>query len=283
MRRTPLRDGTSVVRRAIMGGDTGKGEEEIKESHETDSPLPSPRRRSKDEWIDGREMMRIIAQKEDDERRQREYEEGSERYPMMQDSSWVDARYGGPSSSPPTRSDAFVSRVDVSDADTLQIELPSPGMNSNSLFGGAFAAVWFSAIAPATFARGGAPLLFLAPFWLAGGMVAKTALYDPFVSSSLSIGRYAWSVERRYLQKLGKLISAKREEGSTEMLGGASVELVIVVNGVPQYEIQLYSFRNDGELVRGIASFGRGLDIEELQYLAGMVNNHLQSIRVEIE
>jgi len=31
--------------------------------------------------------------------------------------------------------------------------------------------------------RGGPGALFMVPFWLAGGAVVKTAVYDPFVSS----------------------------------------------------------------------------------------------------
>ena len=71
----------------------------------------------------------------------------------------------------------FVSRVSNIDANTLKIEIPPPGIDANVWFTGMFAALWFSAVAPATVSMigVGAPLtiLFMLPFWFAGGVVAK--------------------------------------------------------------------------------------------------------------
>ena len=93
------------------------------------------------------------------------------------------------------------SKVTRSDAGTLVIEITPQGISSGVLFNGAFSVAWFSAIVPATFAALSGGLvggLFLLPFWMAGGMVAKQAVVDPFVSNKLSIGQYAWSVESKY-------------------------------------------------------------------------------------
>ena len=160
-----------------------------------------------------------------------------------------------------------LAKMQFSDAGTLLIEIPSKGLGTDSVFTGAFSLAWFSAIIPATFASGGASLLFMLPFWAAGGMVAKNAVFDPFVSGSLTVGKFAWSVENKYAKKR---ISSK--EGPTEQLRGATAEIVAVVNGVPQAEIKLYTDS-------GITAFGLGLSIEELEYIAGEINDHLQTIR----
>ena len=72
------------------------------------------------------------------------------------------------------------SLLDRSDAGTLLLTVPAAGMTSGTLMGGAFSAAWFSAIVPATFAAGSiVGAVFLAPFWLAGGMVLKQTILDP--------------------------------------------------------------------------------------------------------
>jgi hypothetical protein len=108
---------------------------------------------------------------------------------------------------------------------------------------------------------------FLLPFWLAGAAIAKTAVVDPFVKSQLTIGQYAWSLKSSYGNA-----KIRQVEGSTQDLRGASVEdLRLEVNGKPFYEIKLH-----GE--NGVAGFGNGLDPEELDYLAYVINNHLEGL-----
>lgn len=162
-----------------------------------------------------------------------------------------------------------VSRIEYTDAGTMQISIPSKGLGSDSLFSGAFAAAWFSAIVPATFATGGASLLFMLPFWAAGGLVAKTAVVDPFVSGALSVGEFYWKVENTYL---GKTIQQK--DGPTPQLRGAKAEIVGYVNDVPQAELKLYS-------ESGNSAFGLGLSVEELEYLAESVNRYLQKMKMK--
>lgn len=160
-----------------------------------------------------------------------------------------------------------LARLDFTDAGTLIITIPRKGMGSGSLVTGAFSLAWFSAIIPATFASGGSSLLFMLPFWAAGGMVAKNAVYDPFVSGTLSIGEFAWELESNFA---GKTVQSK--EGPTDKLRGAASEVVAIVNERPQAEIKLYA-------EQGVSAFGLGLAVEELEYLAGKINDHLTTLR----
>mmetsp|Transcript_25028 Transcript_25028/g.51921 ORF Transcript_25028/g.51921 Transcript_25028/m.51921 type:complete len:157 (-) Transcript_25028:27-497(-) len=149
-------------------------------------------------------------------------------------------------------------------------------MDSNVIFSGAFSALWFSAIAPATvsmLSSGIVSALFMTPFWLAGGAVAKIAVYDPFVSSKLMIGEYAWSLEKSIFRKRSTNFANNKEEGATRFLKGASVNLAVVVNNVPKYELILYYADGDDGFGK-TARFGRGLDFEELEYLSSIINEH---------
>lgn len=158
--------------------------------------------------------------------------------------------------------------IHYSDAGTMTIRIPSQGFGANSFVTGAFSLAWFSAIIPATLASAGAAsLLFMLPFWAAGGMVAKSGWVDPFVSGTVVLGKYAWSVENTYL---GKRINQK--EGPTELLRGATAETIAVVNGKPQAELQLFT-KNNGMT----AAFGLGLSVEELEYLSDTINDHLNT------
>eukprot|EP00980_Cylindrotheca_fusiformis_P008432 scaffold1784_cov116-Cylindrotheca_fusiformis.AAC.12 len=160
-----------------------------------------------------------------------------------------------------------LARLEFTDAGTLNIAIPPKGLGSSSLFTGAFSLAWFSAIIPATFASGGASLLFMLPFWAAGGIVAKNAVFDPFVSGNLSVGEFYWSVSNNYA---GKPINQR--EGPTEQLRGAKPEVVAIVNDVPQAELKLYTDT-------GMTAFGLGLSMEELEYLSGEINHHLSQLR----
>jgi len=152
----------------------------------------------------------------------------------------------------------------LSDAGTLLLELPSSGLDAQSVMAGAFGLAWFSVVVPATLSGAG---LFMLPFWAAGGLVAKSAVVDPFVATQLSIGQYAWSLKKSYAGQ-----SVKEKDGPTEELRGAIVEMYAVVNGVPQYGLKLYG---DKEVI----GFGTGLPEAELQYLADEINEHLRKLR----
>eukprot|EP00566_Odontella_aurita_P015942 CAMPEP_0113556886 /NCGR_PEP_ID=MMETSP0015_2-20120614/17492_1 /TAXON_ID=2838 /ORGANISM="Odontella" /LENGTH=283 /DNA_ID=CAMNT_0000458265 /DNA_START=150 /DNA_END=1001 /DNA_ORIENTATION=- /assembly_acc=CAM_ASM_000160 len=160
------------------------------------------------------------------------------------------------------------STLSYSDAGTLTLNLPSRGFGTDSVVSGAFSLAWFSAIVPATFAGGGVPLLFMAPFWLAGGLVAKNAAVDPFISSSITVGRFAWSLKSTYGG-----ITVKEIEGATDDLGGADVAMPVVVNGVPQWEVRLHGKMADVGLGTGL------LSEEEVRYIAREINDHLRQLR----
>lgn len=159
-------------------------------------------------------------------------------------------------------------RLSRSDAGTLVVDVPAAGLGTSALMGGAFSAAWFSAIVPATFASGGAPILFMLPFWAAGGVVAKTAVVDPFVSTQLTIGRFAWSLR----STLYGGVVLKEQDGPTDQLSGVAAEVVAYVNGVPQCELQLYTDS-------GTTSFGLSLTLEELEVLEAEINEHLLELQ----
>lgn len=251
--------------RARIGNDAVN--EKYEEPEKSNEDLLS--RKGKDEWIDGQQMMKILESEKIN--KQRLQQESIRSKINKQATPAFDAE-----------TMKFASRITYTDANTLQIEIPPAGVDSNVFFSGAFSAMWFSAIAPATISMVGGglvPLLFMTPFWLAGGMVAKLAVYDPFVSSTLSIGKYAWALEKRIFRKLGSLTSKKRE-GATEFLKGASVNLALVVNNVPKYELLLYYV--DGEQRDGKSvSFGKGLSLKELEYISGVINDHCATFRLK--
>ena len=62
--------------------------------------------------------------------------------------------------------------------------------------------------------------------------------------------------------------------GSTDELRGAAFEVPVVVSddGVPQGEVRLYG-------TSGAVSFGVGLGMDELEYIAGLINDHLRKIK----
>ena len=137
--------------------------------------------------------------------------------------------------------------------------------------GGAFAAAWFSAIVPATvsFVATGAVMgaAFLAPFWLAGGLVLKTTILDPAKKTTLSIGEYAWELS----QSLPGGIATRDDRGATEELAGADVAVSVVTNGVPTYACRLVAGRTAWGL-------GDGLPREELEWVASEINDQLAQL-----
>jgi len=170
------------------------------------------------------------------------------------------------SNSPGIQTRALVS---YSDAGTLVLSVPPAGADQGSIMSGAFSLAWFSAIVPATLTAG-APLLFLAPFWAAGGLVAKKAVYDPFIGTELTVGRYAWTLRSTF----AGAATVQEVGGSTDELRGAAFEVPVVVSddGVPQGEVRLYG-------TSGAVSFGVGLGMDELEYIAGLINDHLRKIK----
>ena len=159
------------------------------------------------------------------------------------------------------------STITRTDAGSLIIDIPSSGMRTDSMFAGFFSLAWFSAIIPATLSGGLAMSLFMLPFWASGGLVAKLAFYDPFLGGQLTIGQYAWSLKGTWLG-----LKKKEKDGATEDLRGAVAEIAAFVNGVPQAELRLYGSK-------GMVSLGLGLPLDELEYLAGEINQYLLSIR----
>ena len=182
-----------------------------------------------------------------------------------------------------TKQRSFTTRSQVSrsDAGTLVIDITPQGITSGVLFNGAFSVAWFSAIVPATLTALSGGLfgmaIFMIPFWAAGGMVAKQAVLDPFVSSKLTLGEYAWSVEKQYGGSSGSSGSKsgptmQTKEGSTEDLQGARVEISAIVNDVPQFQLCLYSNK------QGVVNLGLGLPEEELEKVAMEVNEYLEDL-----
>ena len=160
--------------------------------------------------------------------------------------------------------------ISRSDAGTLLVEVPAAGINAGTLMTGAFSVAWFSAIVPATasmLATGGGSALFMLPFWLAGGAVAKQAVVDPAKATSLSIGEFAWELRQ---EAVGLPLSSAA--GASEELDGCSVEVAAEVNGVPQHVLRLFSGTRTW-------SIGGGLSKVELEYVAGEVNAHLATLK----
>ena len=168
-------------------------------------------------------------------------------------------------SSVSTKPLATRSTISYTDANSIVVTVPPIGLAANSVMPGVFSVAWFSAIIPATVAAGGiGSALFLLPFWLSGGLVAKLAFYDPFLGGELTIGRYAWSLKGTYIG-----MKRKEKDGATAELRGAVAEVAAVVNGIPNAELRLY-----GE--KGVVSLGLGLPRDELEYLASEINCLLQ-------
>ena len=99
-------------------------------------------------------------------------------------------------------------------------------------------------------------------------MVAKTSLIDPLVSTSLTIGDYAWSIE----SSLGGRRLRERSGATEDLLTeAATVQMTFTQNGEPgQYYLQL----DDDDCVVGV-----GMAEKELQRLADAINDHLLQLR----
>jgi hypothetical protein len=164
-------------------------------------------------------------------------------------------------------------KIAYTDAKTLEIVLPPKKAGLSTLMAGAFSLAWFTAITPATFAaRSVAGALFMTPFWLAGGVVAKSGIVDPLVKQKLSLGRYSFSVTKEVANQ-----TIQKIERPTSKITGAAVKIESIINDVPRYEIQLF-------VEDEVYSFGlwNGTDeIDEAEALLDVINQQLERIRRE--
>jgi hypothetical protein len=125
-----------------------------------------------------------------------------------------------------------------------------------------------SVLTPATCSEFG---LFMLPFWAAGALVAKHVLVDPFVTSKLMIEQHKWSLKSVFGGENG--ITLNEIEGATNDLRGAWLELIAIVDGMPQYDIKLYGLTGATCLPIGIQ-----VSEEELHYIVDQINDHIQKL-----
>ena len=140
------------------------------------------------------------------------------------------------------------------------------------MMGGAFSVAWFSAIVPSTasmLATGGASALFMLPFWLAGGAVAKQTIVDPAKATALSIGEIGWELSQT---AVGVRLSSA--DGPSEELDYADVDVAAYVNGIPTYVLRLVAGVN-------VYNVGTGLAEAELEWIATEINNHLGAMETQ--
>lgn len=173
---------------------------------------------------------------------------------------------------PPTRPRGARTTVSRSDAGTLLVSVPAAGLGGGTLMGGAFSVAWFSAIVPSTasmLATGGASALFMLPFWLAGGAVAKQTIVDPAKATALSIGEIGWELSQT---AVGVRLSSA--DGPSEELDYADVDVAAYVNGIPTYVLRLVAGVN-------VYNVGTGLAEAELEWIATEINNHLGAMETQ--
>jgi hypothetical protein len=172
------------------------------------------------------------------------------------------------------------SRAEISytDALTLEITLPPQNMGMNTLLSGAFSVAWFSAITPATFAaRGLASFMFMLPFWIAGGAVAKAGVVDPLVRQKFTLGQYAWSLTKEIA---GQTI--QKVDRPTERLRGVKLRVIDYVNEIPRYELQL---QLNGQYDKKNNDYSFGLwvgeeNLDEAKELLQVINRQLKKFEV---
>ena len=167
--------------------------------------------------------------------------------------------------------------ISYTDAGTLQLHFAATGITSNAVMAGAFATAWFGALVPATTLTV-APMLL--PFYLAGGLMAKQAVVDPFTSTTLSLGDYAWSLDTSRYQGPSKSIAS----GATSDI----VQAVVVERSSVDKETKTRRFSFDLQLVLNNTrrqttkpvTVRRGFaNRDEPERLAHTVNQHLAQIR----
>lgn len=165
----------------------------------------------------------------------------------------------------------------------LEIDIPPSGFSSDSVATGAFAIAWNSFVVFWTVSAvaGGGLLfgLFSLPFWAAGYQLAKQAFGRQFIRERLVLNLNSWKVEQQmaFLRKGGAEWSdhgrqTKEVSGRTVDLQGAKIEVPMIVNGQPQYQLVLEEGIN-----RHV--FGEGLNPREQEWLAELINEHLDENR----
>ena len=110
----------------------------------------------------------------------------------------------------------------------------------------------------------------MAPFWLAGGLVAKQTLFDPAKATSLSVGEFAWDMT----QSVAGFVKVASDGGPTSELDGASFDVSAFVYGVPVYVCRLVAGADEWTI-------GDGLPESELQWIALEVNAHLAALKAQ--
>ena len=169
-----------------------------------------------------------------------------------------------------SRTSSTAARISYTDAGTLKLDFPATGWNAHAAVAGAFSVAWFAALAPAT-TLAAAPILL--PFYMAGGLVAKSALVEPFASTTVSIGEFGWSVQRSMYGKVRKEWS-----GATQNLMGATVvDRSTLFEGEVRYRYELVlQLLNDSKPIPIGNTFR---DLHEAEHLARTIQEQLQTMR----
>lgn len=165
-------------------------------------------------------------------------------------------------------------RMERTDAGTLVVTFAPPG--GVDLAGAAFSVAWFSAVVLSTFAASATLLscLFMLPFWVAGGAVAKQSIVDPRTTTTLKIGEFGWSLVEDFAVPGGRLLQLRSADGPTKALRGATLEWRDGAEGYPRVcELALVSDRASTWPV------GRGASAEELKAVAGALNREVDARR----
>jgi hypothetical protein len=154
--------------------------------------------------------------------------------------------------------------------------LPGAGSAATT---GAFAIAWNAFVAFWTISAlaGGGILfaLFSIPFWTAGASLLKQAFGRQLIRERLEIGLGRWAL-RTQLAALRSGAAdwgagGKEAGGRTADLAGAQMQVVGFVNGQPQGRLVL---KQGVETV----AFGEGLDPLEQEWLADVINSHLEDV-----
>jgi len=170
-----------------------------------------------------------------------------------------------------SRSSSTTARISYTDAGTLKLDFPATGWNAHATVAGAFSLAWFGALLPATTSLAAAPILL--PFYLAGGLVAKSALVEPFTSTTVSIGEFGWSVQRSVYGRVRKEWS-----GATRNLRGATVvDRSTVFEGEVRYRYELVLLLSNDSKPITIGTTFR--DFHEAEHLARTIQEQLQTMR----